>query len=133
MSRRRGRDSRPIQDVDATSEWIEVERRRLHENIRAERMQHARERQPEERRADERTSDEGMRARTTNEKAVQEFASKHEVDHALEVFDGWLYRLISAYRDRWGTVPRGLGDFEKPKLDVLVTEAKERRPQRGER
>ena len=34
MSRRRGRDGRPIPTVDLTSEYLEVERRRYHERIR---------------------------------------------------------------------------------------------------
>jgi len=34
VSRRRGRDGRPIPTVDVTSEYLEVERRRYHQQIR---------------------------------------------------------------------------------------------------
>jgi hypothetical protein len=37
MARRRGRDGRAIRDVNLSSEFAEVERRRYHERIRAER------------------------------------------------------------------------------------------------
>jgi hypothetical protein len=36
VSRRRGRDGRPIPTVDLASEYLEVERRRYHEQIRSE-------------------------------------------------------------------------------------------------
>lgn len=39
MSRRRGRDGKPIPTVDIASEFLEVERRRYHERIRADLIQ----------------------------------------------------------------------------------------------
>jgi hypothetical protein len=36
MAKRRGRDGRALRDVDVSSEYLEVERRRYHERIRAE-------------------------------------------------------------------------------------------------
>jgi hypothetical protein len=35
---RRGRDGRPLRDVDVASEYLEVERRRYHQRIRDERQ-----------------------------------------------------------------------------------------------
>lgn len=37
MSKRRGNDGRPLREVDITSEYLEVERRRYHERLRSER------------------------------------------------------------------------------------------------
>jgi hypothetical protein len=58
-------------------------------------------------------------------------ASRREVNEALEAFDGWLHRLLSAFRDRWGYVPRGVEDFDSAKLAVVVSEARSRRATRG--
>jgi len=56
-----------------------------------------------------------------------ELASRHEVNEALDVFDGWLFRLMSAYKDRWGYVPRGFEDFDRAKLEIVISEASSRR------
>ena len=56
-----------------------------------------------------------------------ELASRHEVNEALDVFDGWLYRLMSAYKDRWGLRPARVRGPCRANLEIVVSEASSRR------